>query len=152
MLVNTPVVPVMLPVVKVTAPTVSEKAPMSNVPPFTVTAPDKALVTPTVKVPAVMVVSPAKGVTPVSVHVPVPALVKPPVPLATPLKVVLVLSPPAVRVNAPSDTAPAPANDPTVSLPVNASVAPVATVTALASPIPLPFTDKVPALIVVAPV
>jgi hypothetical protein len=41
-------------------------------------------------------------------------LVTLPVPLTTPLKVVLVLSVPVVSVEVPSVTAPAPANDPMV--------------------------------------
>ncbi len=83
---------------------------------------------------------------------PLPVLVKPPVPLATPLKVVEVLSPPEVNVFALSTRFPAPASDPMVSLPVRLSVAPPATVTALLSEIAVPFTDNVPALIVVVPV
>ena len=51
------------------------------------------------------------------VVVPVPTLVKPPSPDITPLKVVSVFNPPAVRVNAlPTTMLPAPAIEPTVSL------------------------------------
>ena len=56
---------------------------------------------------------------PVTVHVPVPCLVKvvpTPVPLITPEKAVLVLSPPVVKIPVPIVTKPVPATDPTLSL------------------------------------
>ena len=61
-LVSTPVVPVRLPPVKVTAPTVSELAPRFSVPPSTVTAPASARVFvawPRASVPVEIVVPPA---------------------------------------------------------------------------------------------
>src|SRR5258708_19590845 len=82
----------------------------------------------------------------------VPALVRPPVPLPMPEKVVLLLSPPAVSVFAPSVTLPAPASEPTVSLAPRLTVAPVPTITALASAIATPpLTLNVPPLTLVTP-
>ena len=81
-------------------------------------------------------------------------MVSPPVPLATPEKIVLVLLPPAVRVALPSVTFPAPASEPTVSAKfARLNVAPDATVTALVSAIRLAAPSaSVPALMLVAPV
>src|SRR5690606_31087389 len=67
------------------------------------------------------------------VRVPLPVFVKPPLPLNTPEKVVLALLPPDKREKPFKETLPAPANDPSVSLAPRESVAPLATVTALAS-------------------
>ncbi len=91
---------------------------------------------------------------PERVSVPLPVLVTaPPEPLMPPLKLVLVLSPPAVSVLAPSVTEPAPASDPMVSDAAIFRVAPEATVTAFASTIAVPlFKLRMPADTVVRPV
>ena len=92
---------------------------------------------------------PAMALLPVRVRVPEPDLVNPPVPLITPLKVLLVLSAPAVSVLESSVTLPAPAIEPTASLATRLNTAPLATVTALVLAIALPpLTVSVPALIV----
>ena len=84
----------------VTAPTVSENVPISNVPvPLTVTAPvARALLTPYFNVPAPTVVRPVKVFAPESVQVPVPALVSAPVVVPIMLARLLpVLVPPSVN-------------------------------------------------------
>ena len=91
---------------------------------------------------------------PDSVSVPVPALVRPlPAPEITPEKVVLALSPPAVRL-LPSTTLPAPASEPMVSAPLaRVRVAPESTVVvAVSEREEPPLTDRVPVETVVAPV
>lgn len=92
---------------------------------------------------------------PLRVNVPDPVLVRAPVPLKTPLKVVLLLSPPVVRVLLPRVVLPAPASEPIVSLLSRSRIAPLETVTAdelpIAEPDPLSAV-RVPALIVVVPV
>ena len=89
---------------------------------------------------------------PLSVKLPLPSLVMPPVPLAAPLKVVLVASP-VLRVLAPRVRLPAPAREPMVSAVSRFRVAPLATVTAPVLAIALP-PDRlsVPALMLVRPV
>ena len=67
---RTPVVPVILPEVKVTAPAVLLKEARESVPPLMVTAPGRALATPSARVPAVTVVPPEKVLALVSVSVP----------------------------------------------------------------------------------
>ena len=54
--------------------------------------------------------------TPLKVNVPTPTLVNPPVPLITPLKVVVALLFPVVKVPEPKLTLPLPAKEPIVSL------------------------------------
>ena len=67
----------------------------------------------TTSAPAATVVPPEKALlSPESVSVPVPCLVAVPVPVMTPEKMVLELSPPAVSVATPSITPPAPASEP----------------------------------------
>ena len=90
---------------------------------------------------------------PENVSVPDPVLVSAPLPLSTPLNVVLVPVS-VVSVALPSVTLPAPASEPIVS-PVlfKSSVAPLDTVTATVSAIALPpARRRVPALTDVAPV
>ena len=85
---------------------------------------------------------------------PLPLLARLPLlPDTMPLKVVLVSSPPVVSVALPSATLPAPANEPMLSLlPARLSVAPAATVMALASDrLSAAPLARVPAATVVAP-
>ena len=119
---------VMLPVPAI-EPTVSATLFKSNVP-VTVTAEafGSEPVPLSAMVPAEIVVAPVYAGEPEMVSVPAPAFVRPPLPVIVPLKIVLVPSPPAVRVADPSDTLPAPASEPTVSALLLASnVAPVST-------------------------
>jgi hypothetical protein len=127
--VNTPVVPVIVPLESVTAPTVSLYAPTFNTPPDTVTGPlESALAMPYDSVPALTVVVPVYVFAPDRVIVPVPVLVRlldgdPSPLLMTPENVVEALLPPTVKVSAPPYTlspifaVPAPARDPIVSFP-----------------------------------
>ena len=105
----------------------------------------------TFRLPPLTVVRPVWARLPVE-SVPVPAFVKPPLPAVVPVNAVEPLLPPAVSVLAASATEPAPARLPIVSLAPSESVAPEATVTALASPMAEPpDVASVPVLIVVAP-
>ncbi len=92
---------------------------------------------------------------PASVSVPVPDLVSPPVPLITPSKLVLLLSPPVARFAPSRTSAPEPAIEPTVSvapLGRRISCAPMATLTALASPSACPPSAmRMPSSTFVAP-
>ncbi len=84
---------------------------------------------------------------------PAPFLVKFPVPLAAPLNSVLEPLPPAVSVPLPSDTAPSPASEPTVSLLLAKSNVPDAP-TVSAEPLGMRSLNpmrSVPALTVVSP-
>ena len=123
----------------------------SSVPPFSVTAPMPRFASAaTLSVPPLTeVVKLAPELVPDSASVPAPDFSRVPVPPIVPVKLVLLL-PPASSVFAPSVTVPLPASEPMVSLPVSSSV-PV-TVTALASAMFDPPTDRVPAEMVVAPV
>ena len=89
---------------------------------------------------------------PESVKIPAPCLVRPPVPLITPEKVVLVASP-VVRMAVPSVTLPAPAREPIVSAKLfRLKVAPCyGHRIGVCDPIGGPQVS-VPALMVVAPV
>ena len=109
--------------------------------------------------PALIVVVPLYRFAPDSFKVPKPCLVKLPAPLARPPKVVLVLSP-TVTVSVAVEfkvTPPVPVKEPMVSFfpDAMASVAPFATVTALALPmppsLPVPFATSVPKLMLVGP-
>ena len=106
--------------------------------------------------PELMVRIPVKATSASIVRVPEPAFVRPPVPLIGPVKVVLVLSPPAVSVPEPSSMVPAPAIEPTdVVLLLVSNVAPDETVTAVdddRAPSELELNFRVPALTVVEPV
>ena len=116
---------------------------------------------PICSVPAEMVVTPVAVLAPVNVNVPLPVLVSPTdvaLPFCkTPLKLVEVLSPPAVNVNVPAAElviVPAPANEATVSeWPPKSNVAPELTVSAELSDITPPDAPSfnVPKLTVVAP-
>ena len=90
---------------------------------------------------------------PLRVSVPAPVLVKPPVPVSAPEKVLVVPSPPAVRVWLPSASVPDPAREPTVSsASPSERVAPVSMLRRApsASEAP-PVSASVPAATVVAP-
>ena len=102
--------------------------------------------------PELTVVEPEYEFAPDSVSVPEPVFVMAPVPLMTPLKDVLELSPPLVSVAEPSVMLPAPAIEPTVSATSFRLRVPV-TVTAEAfGSEPVPLSAMVPAEMVVAPV
>ncbi len=87
---------------------------------------------------------------PERVKVPLPTFTRLPLPLMTPLYVVLLLSP-VVSVKVLRFTLPAPAKEAMVSFAATLYVAPLMTFTAVLSD-KLPVTLKVPALIVVVPV
>ena len=97
--VRTPVEPVMLPAWRMTAPSVSERAPRARVPPLTVTGAvaAKALATPRVRVPALTVVRPVKVFTPLRVRLPEPSLVSVPVPVVIAPVTAVLPSPVRVR-------------------------------------------------------
>ena len=114
--------------------------------------PPKLLSALTLRTPPLIVVVPVYVLlVPLSVSVPLPVLVSPTdvaLPFCkTPLKLVEVLSPPAVNVNVPAAellTVPAPANEPTVrELPFKSNVVPLETVTA-----PVPNAVDDPAFVV----
>jgi len=104
--------------------------------------------------PPLIAVAPVYVFAPDKVSVPDPTLVTLPVPLMTPLNVVLVESFPNVKAAEPSVTVPLPANEPIESLKLNRfHVAPLATVTALLEPMAFAILFlTIPALIIVAPV
>ncbi|PNG60103.1 hypothetical protein CHC07_01832 [Variovorax sp. B4] len=153
-----PVLLVSVPPIKSTCCAIPYCPPRSRVPPlFTVAVavsaprPRKPLSRRTV--PALIVTPPVWVLSRSRVNVPVPILISPPFPDITPLKVVLVLSPPAVSVPVPRATKPKPARLPMVWLKLlRSSVAPPPSVTALAAlkAFAAP-ARRVPALRVVVP-
>jgi hypothetical protein len=90
--VSKPVVPDIVPLIKVTKPTASEKFAISNVPPDTVTAPfESALLIPYLSMPALIVVIPVYKFSPESTNTPSPYFVSAPEALALAPEIVSVL-------------------------------------------------------------